>query len=105
MILPDEKMQRQWPNIIMENKPLFNRYCRAAHSTGLTITNMIAEKLDVEPEEINSRHVIEEHAGDHVRMTRSPTRATEMPSIQTPSHTDFGTYLIHSTCAFTVLDR
>lgn len=92
MIVPDDQMQRQWPEAVMQNKPLFSKYCRAAHSTGLMIVDMLAEKLGIDPKEINKRHLLEEHAGDHVRMTRGPPRATaEMPEIQTPSHTDFGT--------------
>jgi len=92
MIVEDSKMARQWPSVIMENKPLFARYSKAAHSTGLLILDMLADKLGIDKEEIRKRHVIEDHAGDHIRFTRGPPRKSiEMPEIQTPSHTDFGT--------------
>ncbi|EMC99690.1 hypothetical protein BAUCODRAFT_345705 [Baudoinia panamericana UAMH 10762] len=95
MIVPDNQMSREWPSVIIEHKPLFANYCRAAHATGLMIMDILADKLGVPREEIRSRHVIEEPAGDHIRFTRGPPRKTaEMPEIQTPSHTDFGTITI-----------
>ena len=92
MILPAAQIERPWPSTILENKSLFERYSRAAHGTGLMIVDVLARKLGIDPEEIQGRHKIEEHAGDHVRITRGPPRKTiELPEIQTPSHTDFGT--------------
>ena len=76
----------------MDHKQLFADYCRASHTTGLMILEILADKLGVDREEIRSRHVFDDHAGDHIRFTRGPPRKTaEMPEIQTPSHTDFGT--------------
>ncbi|KAF3065940.1 hypothetical protein GL218_09246 [Daldinia childiae] len=55
----------------------------------------LAERLGIDPSELTNRHRIEEPSGDHVRITRGPPRETdEMPEIQTPSHTDFGTITI-----------
>ncbi|KAK0251932.1 hypothetical protein LTS09_012949 [Friedmanniomyces endolithicus] len=94
MIVPDSEMRRAWPSVVMEHKPLFAKYCRASHATGLLIMDLLADKLGVPREEIRQRHRIEDHAGDHIRFTRGPPRKTaEMPEIQTPSHTDFGTYV------------
>ncbi|KAK5113224.1 hypothetical protein LTR62_003560 [Meristemomyces frigidus] len=96
MILEDDQqMRRAWPPVVMENKALFAKYCRASHATGLLILGLLAEKLGIAQEEIEARHVLEDHAGDHIRFTRGPPRKTvEMPEIQTPSHTDFGTITI-----------
>lgn len=93
MIVDDDgQMLRAWPQPVMENKPLFAKYSRAAHATGLMIMDMLADALGIDREEIRKRHVLEDLAGDHIRMTRGPPRKTaEMPEIQTPSHTDFGT--------------
>ncbi len=92
MIVPDNEMQREWPKEVLENKSLFANYSRSAHGIGMLVMDVLARHLGVDPEEIKSRHKIEERAGDHVRITRGPPRATtEMPEIQTPSHTDFGT--------------
>lgn len=92
MIVEDAKMSRSWPPVILEHKPLFSQYSRAAHSTGLMIMDILADKLGIDRDEIRKRHVLEDPAGDHIRMTRGPPRKTaEMPEIQTPSHTDFGT--------------
>ncbi|CAK4031221.1 related to oxidoreductase, 2OG-Fe(II) oxygenase family [Lecanosticta acicola] len=94
-IVPDAQMARDYPQVVLDNKPLFNRYSRAAHSIGLHILDLLAQKLGIDPEEIHSRHKLEDLAGDHIRMTRGPAReTTEMPEIQTPSHTDFGTITI-----------
>jgi isopenicillin N synthase-like dioxygenase len=88
-------MSRSWPQVILDHKPLFATYCRSAHATGLLIMDILADKLGVPRSEIRSRHKIEELAGDHIRFTRGPPRKTaEMPEIQTPSHTDFGTITI-----------
>ncbi|KAK3110554.1 hypothetical protein LTR53_015027 [Teratosphaeriaceae sp. CCFEE 6253] len=95
MLLPDADMRRAWPPVVLAHKPLFARYCRASHETGLLIMDLLAEKLGVDKEELRQRHRIDDHAGDHIRMTRGPPRKTvEMPEIQTPSHTDFGTITI-----------
>ena len=58
----------------------------------MLVMDVLAKQLGIDAEEIKSRHRIEEHAGDHVRITRGPPRKTaELPEIQSPSHTDFGT--------------
>lgn len=86
---------RKFPSIITDNKPLFAKYSTTAHGIGMTIMDVLARKLGIDPKEIHDRHQISEHAGDHVRITRGPPRKTiEMPEIQTPSHTDFGTITI-----------
>lgn len=92
MIVADEDMRYEWPRPVHEAKPLFRRYVQTAHAVGMTILGTLAEKLGVEASAITGQHRIEELAGDHVRITRGPPRKTEdMPEIQTPSHTDFGT--------------
>ncbi|KAK6442568.1 hypothetical protein LTR95_001191 [Oleoguttula sp. CCFEE 5521] len=92
MILPaSAKMSRTWPPLIMQNQPLFNDYMRTAHRTGLKILSILATRLGTKPEDFLSRHRLEESSGDIIRMTRGPPRKNaEMPEIQTPSHTDFG---------------
>ncbi|KAI2468475.1 putative oxidoreductase [Annulohypoxylon bovei var. microspora] len=95
MIVPDNRMLRPWPSAIMDAKPLFDAYVKSAHSVGMTVLAIIADKLGVDLAEFTNRHRIEEPSGDHVRITRGPPRETEeMPEIQTPSHTDFGTITI-----------
>lgn len=94
-IVPDDQMSRDYPPVVLQNKPLFNKYSRSAHSIGMQILTVLAQRLGIDPNEILSRHKLEDHAGDHIRMTRGPARKTEeMPEIQTPSHTDFGTITI-----------
>lgn len=95
MIVPEAQMLRQWPAPVMANRGLFADYDRAAHATGLRIMDVLADKLGIDREEIRSRHRLEDPSGDHVRLTRGPPRdVAEMPEIQTPSHTDFGTITI-----------
>ncbi|KAI1349440.1 hypothetical protein F5Y01DRAFT_289164 [Xylaria sp. FL0043] len=95
MIVPDDQMKKPWPEVIRTAKPLFRDYIVAAHGIGLSIMGILAKKLGVDPAEFNNRHRIEEQAGDHVRLTKGPPRdKEEMPEIQTPSHTDFGTITI-----------
>lgn len=92
MILPESQMRKQWPQIILDEKKHFAAYSQAAHGIGMQVMDVLARHLGIDPEEISSRHKFEEPAGDHVRITRGPPRKTvEMPEIQTPSHTDFGT--------------
>ncbi|KAI1109613.1 hypothetical protein F5Y14DRAFT_455877 [Nemania sp. NC0429] len=95
MILPEDQMKKKWPEPIMASKALLKNYVETAHGVGLAILGILAAKLGVDPAEFDSRHRIEEQSGDHVRLTRGPPRETEeMPEIQTPSHTDFGTITI-----------
>ncbi|KAI1865990.1 uncharacterized protein JN550_007968 [Neoarthrinium moseri] len=95
MIVDDAKMQHAWPAPILEAKPIFRDYVQSAHSVGMLLLGILAERLGVAPSAITSQHRIEEPAGDHVRITRGPPRETEeLPEIQTPSHTDFGTITI-----------
>ncbi|KAI1738684.1 Clavaminate synthase-like protein [Xylaria scruposa] len=92
MIVPVDQMKMKWPEPIMAAKPKFKDYIVTAHTIGMSIIGIIAKKLGVDPDEFNSRHRIEEQSGDHVRLTRGPPREKEeLPEIQTPSHTDFGT--------------
>lgn len=92
MIVPDGEMKHRWPTPVRDSKPLFRDYIKTAHSIGMLLLGILAERLGVEAAAITSKHRIEEPAGDHVRITRGPPRETEdMPEIQTPSHTDFGT--------------
>ncbi|KAI1383769.1 putative oxidoreductase [Hypoxylon trugodes] len=95
MIVPNDRMGRPWPSAILDAKPLLADYIKSAHSVGLTILAILAEKLGIDPSEFANRHRIEEPSGDHIRITRGPPRETEeLPEIQTPSHTDFGTITI-----------
>ncbi|KAI3330333.1 hypothetical protein F4824DRAFT_342572 [Ustulina deusta] len=92
MIVPDDQMKKQWPEVIKTAKPLFRDYITTAHGIGMFIMGILANGLGVDPAEFNSRHRIEEQSGDHIRLTRGPSREKEeLPEIQTPSHTDFGT--------------
>ncbi|KAI1419414.1 hypothetical protein F5Y12DRAFT_249530 [Xylaria sp. FL1777] len=92
MIVPDDHMKKQWPEVIKTAKPLFKDYITAAHSIGMSIMGVLANRLGIDPVEFNHRHRIEEQSGDHIRLTRGPARENEeLPEIQTPSHTDFGT--------------
>ena len=101
MIVPDDQMRRKWPQAIMEKKELFAKYSRTAHGIGMLVMDVLARNLGIDPEEIRKRHRIEEHAGDHVRLTRGPPRkTTEMPEIQTPSHT-----YVHPTLSMRCLGR
>ncbi|KAI1173238.1 Clavaminate synthase-like protein [Nemania sp. FL0916] len=95
MIVPEGQMKKKWPSTIMASKPMFKEYIEAAHGIGLSILGILATKLGVDPSEFDKRHRIEEQSGDHVRLTRGPPREKEeLPEIQTPSHTDFGTITV-----------
>ncbi|KAI5861492.1 putative oxidoreductase [Durotheca rogersii] len=95
MIVPEDRMTRAWPSPILDARPAFASYVRSAHAIGMTLLTIIAEHLGIDPAELTGRHRIEELSGDHIRITRGPPRETdEMPEIQTPSHTDFGTVTV-----------
>lgn len=92
MIVSDDKMNRSWPAPVMENKKMLQGYVEAAHGVGILLMDILAEHLGVDPSELRDKHRIEEHSGDHIRITRGPPRKTkDAPEVQTPSHTDFGT--------------
>lgn len=85
------KMRCKWPDVILQSQAELQRYQSTAHSICLQILTILAEKLDIDPDEIHRRHRFEHRSGDHIRLTRGPPRKTSaLPEIQTPSHTDFG---------------
>lgn len=87
-----DAMEKEWPALILERRDLFRHYVTTAHGIGMLLLGLLVERLGIDPREIWNRHRITEKAGDHVRITRGPPRDTDdMPEIQTPSHTDFGT--------------
>ncbi|KAI1336004.1 Clavaminate synthase-like protein [Xylariaceae sp. FL0016] len=95
MIVPADRMRKPWPREIVAARPLFAGYVRAAHGVGMRILAVLAGRMGVGADAFARRHRIEEMSGDHVRITRGPPRdQEEMPEIQTPSHTDFGTITI-----------
>lgn len=68
---------------------------RTAHGTGLKIVSILSTKLGLPADALAGFHRITEESGDHVRMTHGPPRkSADMPEIQTPGHTDFGTITI-----------
>lgn len=71
MIVDDAKMSRKWPDIVLQHKPLYSKYCKAAHSTGMLILDMLADKLGIDREEIRQRHRLEEQAGGKVHSHRA----------------------------------
>lgn len=94
-MITDGETARTWPDLVLQQRPLLKNYVTACHSTGMMILGLLAEKLGVPAAEIQDYHKIHENSGDHVRLTRGPPRKSpEMPEIQTPSHTDFGSITI-----------
>lgn len=68
---------------------------RTAHATGLAILSILATKLGLPADALVPYHRITEESGDHVRMTHGPARkSADLPEIQTPGHTDFGSITI-----------
>ncbi len=93
-----------WPAPVLAHKPLLARYMRAAHYTGTTVLAVLSRKLGLTDggdsegggiKGLASYHRIDEASGDHVRLTRGPPRhSADLPEIQTPGHTDFGSITI-----------
>ncbi|KAI0481987.1 hypothetical protein GGR56DRAFT_618032 [Xylariaceae sp. FL0804] len=97
MIMPDDApTMMPWPaEVLAARRTVFEPYMRGAHSVGMLVLGVLARSLGIDPAEFERRHRIEEKSEDHVRITRGPPRENEdMPEIQTPSHTDFGTITI-----------
>lgn len=85
----------EYPQLVLDHKPLLARYMRNAHGTGLKVLSILAERLGLPADGFDKYHRLTEESGDHVRMTHGPPRRTaELPEIQTPGHTDFGTITI-----------
>jgi len=83
------------PAPVLAHKAVLARYMANAHQTGLKILAILGKKLGLPPDAFASQHRISEEAGDHVRLTRGPPRVSaDLPEIQTPGHTDFGTITI-----------
>lgn len=83
------------PEPVTAQQPLLARYMRNAHTTGLHILSLLGTQLGLPVNALADFHRINHESGDHVRLTWGPPRKTsEMPEIQTPGHTDFGTITI-----------
>lgn len=83
------------PQVVLDHKPLLARYMRNAHATGLKIMSILATRLGLPADALDQYHRIAQESGDHVRMTWGPARkSADLPEIQTPGHTDFGTITI-----------
>lgn len=68
---------------------------RAAHGAGLKVLSVLSAKLGLPADALAGFHRIGEESGDHVRMTHGPPRrSADLPEIQTPGHTDFGTITV-----------
>lgn len=68
---------------------------RTAHGTGLRVLSVLSTKLGLPADALAGAHRLTEESGDHVRMTHGPPRrSADLPEIQTPGHTDFGTITI-----------
>lgn len=89
-----------YPPLIQDAAPKFKDFSMTAHSIGLVVLEILANKLGISPVELTSRHRIEEASGDHVRLTFGPgdaesakdetTRTEANTKITTIVHTDFG---------------
>jgi isopenicillin N synthase-like dioxygenase len=83
------------PPLILDHKPLVSRYMRAAHTAGVRILEVLGARLGLPAGEMARHHRIGRESGDHVRLTRGPPRrSADLPEIQTPGHTDFGTITV-----------
>lgn len=81
------------PDMCLEpyNRRLLTRFQTRCHRTGMDIMSILAEKMGLPSDVFEDKHRITEPSDDHVRMTRGPPRKTaDLPEIQTPGHTDFG---------------
>jgi len=84
-----------WPRPVLDAQPLLARYMTAAHRTGLRILSVLGARLGLPAGALAEHHRLERESGDHVRLTRGPPRrSADLPEIQTPGHTDFGTVTI-----------
>lgn len=83
------------PAPVRAQQPLLERYMRNAHKTGLHILSILGTHIGLSPDALPQFHRIDQESGDHVRLTWGPPRKTaEMPEIQTPGHTDFGSITV-----------
>lgn len=61
----------------------------------MKIMSILATKIGLPPDGFDKYHRITKESGDHVRMTHGPPRQSiDLPEIQIPGHTDFGTITI-----------
>lgn len=57
--------------------------------------SILAKQLGLPADVFEDKHTISEESGDHIRITYGPPRKSrDLPEIQTPGHTDFGTITV-----------
>lgn len=80
--------------MVLDDKEFLAEYIRVAHLVGMKILSILADKLGLPLSVFEDIHKLSRPSGDHVRITRAPSRRTDQIEAQIPSHTDFGTITI-----------
>jgi isopenicillin N synthase-like dioxygenase len=81
---------REYPQEIVDNKPLFQSFTREAHKTCMLVLITLAKQLDLAPDSFTNKNIFTETSGDHCRLTHKIAHPTDKNAIGLPSHTDFG---------------
>ncbi|KAM0483971.1 hypothetical protein ACHAP7_003467 [Fusarium lateritium] len=86
---------RNYPKEISEHQEDLSKFARDCHSLGLFILRILAEQLNLPPDEFVERNKISSLSGDHVRMTKMTAPSSpQSNTIGLPSHTDFGSVTV-----------
>ncbi|KAK5098849.1 hypothetical protein LTS08_006227 [Lithohypha guttulata] len=85
------------PAIVFEsaNRAMLASFVVGCHGVGLDIMSVLATKMDLPKDVFSHSNRLKAPCDSHCRMIRGPSRrSTDLPEIQTPGHTDFGTITI-----------
>ncbi|KAF4444163.1 hypothetical protein F53441_11221 [Fusarium austroafricanum] len=85
---------REYPEEITHHWSALGKFARDCHTLGLLILEILAEALDLSPNEFVRRNNISPLSGDHIRMTKMPASGPQDNAIGLPSHTDFGSITV-----------
>lgn len=83
--------KRSYPPSINQATPLLASFSLHAHTLGMQILRTLARHLGLDDEEtFADLNIFKKPAGDHVRLTHTPSSLPSTESFPLPSHTDFG---------------
>ncbi|KAF9773231.1 hypothetical protein IL306_009005 [Fusarium sp. DS 682] len=86
---------RKYPVEITDHWAELGKFAQDCHSLGLFVLRILAEQLNLPPDEFVKRNNISSLSGDHIRMTKmAASEPHQGNTIGLASHTDFGSITV-----------
>jgi len=85
---------RTYPEILLDEKPLFKEFTKDAHECGMLVLRTLATQFNLPKETFVDLNTFTKPSGDHCRLTHKIPHGSDAKAVGLPSHTDFGSITI-----------